>query len=92
MAVRIAVAVPDSDWFEYLRARPELTEVNVWSPNPRTFRALTPGELFLFKLKAPVDRIVGGGVFAHANEMPSSLAWEAFSEGNGFRVIRPISV
>lgn len=83
MAVRIVVGVTDRDWFEHLRARPAITEVNFWSPSPRPFRALTPGELFLFKLKAPVDRIVGGGIFTHANDMPSSLAWEAFGEANG---------
>jgi hypothetical protein len=29
------------------------------------FRALQPGELFLFKLHAPLNFIVGGGVFAY---------------------------
>lgn len=83
MGISIVVAVTDRDWFEHLRGRPQLTEVNFWSPSPRPFRALSSGELFLFKLKSPVDRIVGGGVFVHANDMPSSLAWEAFGEGNG---------
>ena len=83
MAVRMVVGVTDRDWFEHLRARPHLAEVNFWSPSPRPFRALQPGELFLFKLKAPADRIVGGGLFAHAADMPSSLAWEAFGEANG---------
>ena len=83
MAVRMVVGVTDRDWFEHLRARPHLGEANFWSPSPRPFRALEPGELFLFKLKAPVDRIVGGGVFAHAADMPSSLAWAAFGEANG---------
>ncbi len=82
MAVRIVVAVTDRDWFEHLRSRPQLTEVNFWSPSPRPFRALSSGELFLFKLKSPVDRIVGG-VFVHSNDMPSSLAWDAFGEANG---------
>ena len=27
--------------------------------------------------------IVGGGVFAYANELPCSLAWEAFGDANG---------
>jgi putative restriction endonuclease len=44
---------------------------------------LTPGELFLFKLHAPRNVIVGAGVFAYANDLPCSLAWEAFGEGNG---------
>ena len=29
--------------------------------------------------------IVGGGIFAHANTLPCSLAWEAFQEANGAR-------
>jgi putative restriction endonuclease len=81
--VRIVVGVTDRDWFDHLRARPAITEVNFWSPAPKPFHALSPGELFLFKLKSPIDRIVGGGVFAHANDMPSSLAWDAFGESNG---------
>jgi putative restriction endonuclease len=37
-------------------------EVNFWQPNSlRTFRALGEGELFLFKLHAPQNYIVGGG-------------------------------
>ena len=50
-----------------------------------TFRALQPGELFLFKLHAPQNVIVGGGIFAYANALPCSLAWEAFGEANGAR-------
>ena len=83
MAVRIVIAVTDSDWHAYLRALPGLAEANFWSPSPRSFQALTPGEFFLFKLKAPIDKVVGGGVFAHSAEMPSSLAWEAFGKSNG---------
>jgi putative restriction endonuclease len=83
MAVRLIVAVTDGDWFDQLRRKADLTEVNFWSPSDSAFRALQPGELFLFKLHAPNDFIVGGGVFAHANSMPCSLAWEAFGETNG---------
>jgi hypothetical protein len=41
--------------------------------------------LFLFKLHAPRNVIVGGGIFAYANSLPCSLAWEAFREANGAR-------
>ncbi len=37
----------------------------------------------LFKLKAPVNMIAGGGIFTHASIMPLSLAWEAFGKANG---------
>jgi len=83
MPVRLVVAVTDSDWFDYLRVRPYLTEVNFWSPGATNFKAIGEGELFLFKLHAPRNFIVGGGVFFHADTLPCSLAWEAFGEANG---------
>ncbi len=83
MAVRLVVAVTDYDWFTYLSNRPDLDEVNFWSPSGTSFRALEPGELFLFKLHSPRNFIVGAGVFVHANRLPCSLAWEAFGERNG---------
>jgi putative restriction endonuclease len=88
MGVKLVVAVTDGDWFDHLRGLPQLTEVNFWSPSDRTFRALEPGELFLFKLHAPRNFIVGGGWFAHATILPCSLAWEAFGEENGAATLR----
>jgi putative restriction endonuclease len=63
--------------------REDWSEVNFWSPGGANFRALQPGELFLFKLHSPRDYIVGGGVFAHAMTLPCSLAWETFGPANG---------
>jgi len=83
MAVQLIVAVTDRGWFDYLRARPDLAEINFWSPGAAPFKALQPGELFLFKLHAPHNMIVGGGIFTYANTMPCSLAWQAFGPGNG---------
>lgn len=83
MGVKLVVAVTDGDWFETLRLRSELSEVNFWAPSGAAFRALSPGELFLFKLHSPRNFIVGGGVFAYANQLPCSLAWEAFHVANG---------
>jgi putative restriction endonuclease len=85
MAVSLIIAVTDGDWFEMLRQQPNLGEVNFWAPSAVTFRALQPGELFLFKLHAPRNAIVGGGIFAYATALPWSLAWEAFREANGAR-------
>lgn len=85
MSVKLIIAVTDFEWFDQLRRQPNLTEVNFWAPSATNFRALRPGELFLFKLHAPRNVIVGGGVFAHANNLPCSLAWEAFGESNGAR-------
>ena len=63
MSVRLVVAVTDGDGFDHLRVKPELTEVNFWSPSATNFRALEPGELFLFKLHSPRNFIIGGSVF-----------------------------
>lgn len=88
MGISLVVAVTDSDWFNMLRQRPDLTEVNFWAPSGRSFKALTPGELFLFKLHSPQNYIVGGGVFAYANDLPCSLAWEAFGPANGANTLQ----
>ncbi len=85
MGINLVVAVTDGDWFEALRRQPNLGEVNFWAPSAASFRALQPGELFLFKLHSPRNVIVGGGIFAYANALPCSLAWEAFRESNGAR-------
>jgi len=82
--VRLFVAVTDKSWFDQLRASAPHDEVNFWQPSGTTrFRALQPGELFLFKLHAPNNFIVGGGIFGHASIAPLSLAWEAFELKNG---------
>jgi putative restriction endonuclease len=85
VGINLVIAVTDGDWFEMLRQQPNLGEVNFWAPSAGNFRALQPGEMFLFKLHAPRNVIVGGGVFAYANALPCSLAWEAFREANGAR-------
>ena len=85
MGINLIIAVTDDVWFEMLRRQSDLSEVNFWAPSATNFRALQPGELFLFKLHAPRNVIVGGGIFAYANALPCSLAWEAFGETNGAR-------
>jgi putative restriction endonuclease len=78
------VGITDWDWFELLRSQENIEEVNFWQPSGKTqFRALNPGELFLFKLHSPNNYIVGGGFFAHSSLLPISLAWESFGINNG---------
>lgn len=58
--------------------------MNFWQPSgAKQFRAVAPGELFLFKLHAPRQFIVGGAFFAYSTILPLSLAWDAFHEKNG---------
>jgi len=81
--MKLWVGVTDGEWFRFLRER-RPDEVNFWQPSGSSrFRALSPGEPFLFKLHAPENFVVGGGFYAHFSLLPSSLAWEAFGEGNG---------
>lgn len=74
----------DRDWFDFLTTRPELDEVNFWRPGgAQGFRQLNPGDLLLFRLKSPVNRIAGGGIYVHFSIYPAGLAWEAFGVKNG---------
>lgn len=77
------VGVTDNHWYNFLsRLQPD--EVNFWQPGGSTvFRALRPGELFLFKLRSPDNAIAGGGFFVKHSLVPVSLAWEAFGSKNG---------
>jgi putative restriction endonuclease len=82
--MRIFLAITDKNWFAFQSSRANADEVNFWRPSPNArFKALNPGELFLFKLHAPDNYIVGGGFFTKFQQLPVSLAWEAFREGNG---------
>lgn len=84
--MKIFVGVTDGEWFRLLRSLPELDEVNFWQPSgSNRFRALDPGEPFLFKLHSPQNYIVGGGFFATFSLLPVQLAWEIFGEKNGAR-------
>ncbi len=81
---KLFIGNTDRSWFDFLAQRTEIEEVNFWQPGGRTvFRAISPGELFLFRLKSPVNKIAGGGYFEWADRVPLSAAWEIFQTGNG---------
>ena len=85
--VSLYVGITDYEWFQFLAASPRIEEVNFWQPGGRTnFRAVRPGELFLFKLHAPRNFIVGGGVFTRAEILPTSIALGCirFEQWRGF--------
>jgi putative restriction endonuclease len=82
--MRAYVGVTDNEWYHFLAARPEVTEVNFWQPSGgRGFRILTPGEPFFFKTHFPHNRVVGGGFFSDSARLRVSEAWELFGEANG---------
>ncbi len=76
------VGIIDDDVFIQLsRIKPD--EVNFWQPGPTPPRRMDPGTLFLFKLHAPNNYIVGGGYFVRFSVLPCFLAWQAFGDKNG---------
>ena len=70
------VGVTDRDWFDFLSNEDGVDEVNFWQPNPwgGRFGVVRRGEPFLFKLKAPINAIAGGGFFEYYADLPMSLA------------------
>src|SRR5579859_1881285 len=81
--MKFYVGITDQSWYEYLAGqRPD--EVNFWRPSGAdAFRALDPGEPFLFKLHSPQNFIVGGGFFSRFVQCPVHYAWDAFQQKNG---------
>lgn len=81
--MKLFVGVTNDGWFRFLADR-KPDEVNFWRPRSQTdFKALQPGDIFLFKLHSPLDFIAGGGVFVRHSLLPLPLAWQAFGEKNG---------
>lgn len=77
------IAITDEGWYRFLAERPDLTELNFWTPSAhRSFRApqFSP---FLFKLRAPRNAICGFAYFAQFSRLPDWLAWASFGLGNG---------
>lgn len=81
--INLFVANTDNSWFDFLSAEGKLTEVNFWWPGKTNFKALQPGELLVFRLKSPRNKIGGFGVFSEHSLLPIQMAWEAFDRGNG---------
>ncbi|MCK5785701.1 MAG: hypothetical protein KAH54_03975 [Candidatus Sabulitectum sp.] len=78
------VGLTDPNWYSFLRNYPKVDEVNFWQPHGnRAFRALKPGDIFFFKLRAPQKAIAGFGFFQRYESLPAWLAWDCFSKMNG---------
>lgn len=74
----------DRAWFDFLSLHDDLDAINFWQPGGQhVFKSLAPGELFLFRLKSPVNKIAGGGWFEKADRIPISAAWQIFQHANG---------
>lgn len=72
----------DFDWYQSLRAQPNLDEINFWRPGKLGVRA-ERGTPMIFKLKSPQNAICGFGFFSRYQRMPLWQAWEIFDTANG---------
>jgi len=84
-ATRFWVGTTDNDWFDLLSKHvPPVDEVNFWQPSGRPlFKHMPEGTPFLFKLKAPLNCIAGGGYYVRNSALQLSLAWATFEQKNG---------
>ncbi|MHB8461662.1 MAG: hypothetical protein ACYDA1_03350, partial [Vulcanimicrobiaceae bacterium] len=76
------IGITDRAWYEFLNAQKPHDEVNFWKPSTTRLNART-GAPFLFKLRAPINAIVGVGFFELSSSYRISDAWEFFSQKNG---------
>jgi putative restriction endonuclease len=77
------VGVTDQGWYQFLRARADLTEVNFWRPGSHTFSALSRGEPFVFKHKAPYNAIGASDLYAAFEPLAIWHAWDVFGQAKG---------
>lgn len=84
------VGITDTNWMKFIKEQKENIGryINFWTPGTKTFKAIQPGELFLFKLHAKKAKgengeIVGGAYFDGFEQMSVSEAWNRFGYGNG---------
>lgn len=81
--MKFYLGVTDNNWYNFLSLQ-NREDVNFWQPGGNTtFKVLTSGAPFLFKLKSPVNAIGGIGFFSSYTSLPISIAWDAFGKGNG---------
>lgn len=80
--MKMFIGLTDYNWYSILKSK-KLDEVNFWKPGKKSFIALEPNDLFLFKLKSPYNVIVGGAFFVKYSSIPISMTWDTFGEKNG---------
>lgn len=81
--VNLFLANTDNAWFDFLSTESNLNEVNFWWPGEMGFRAVQAGELLVFRLKSPRNKIGGFGVFSNHSPLPIQIAWDSFGRANG---------
>jgi putative restriction endonuclease len=81
--VALYIANTDNNWFDFLARRHDLPEVNFWRPSAQEFHTIGPGELLVFRLKSPRNKIGGFGVLSSSSVLPLQILWDTFQEANG---------
>ena len=84
------VSITDTNWINFITNNINNigTYINFWTPGSKIFKAISPGELFLFKLhsrksKGENGEIIGGAFFDSFEQMSIKEAWNRFGYGNG---------
>lgn len=80
-SIEFRVAVTDTEWLNYFRRHPDLTEMNFWRPGTPVTR-VDPGTLWVFLLKPNI--VSGYAIVEVSSSLPISVAWDAFGTANGF--------
>ena len=88
--MQIYVGVTDKNWFEIVKEE-GCVEVNFWKPGTANFKAIKQNDMFLFKLHAPDNYIVGGGFFVMFSILPTYLAGAACGIKNGTRSLKELN-
>lgn len=82
MAIKLFVGIADREWYQRLRRLSQVEKVSFCLPSGAPFKALSAGELFLFKPYFP-ERLVRGRVSPCDILLPCSLVREAFGKADG---------
>lgn len=81
--MKFYLGVTDTNWYNFL-SKEKREDINFWKPGGESsFKVLTPGSPFLFKLKGAQNSIAGIGFFSSFTFLPLSMAWDVFGRGNG---------
>ncbi len=81
--MKFYVGVTDFDWYSFLSKR-ENEDINFWQPGGNSsFKVISAGAPFLFKLKSPYNAIAGIGFFSSHSILPLDFAWRIVEERNG---------
>ncbi len=88
--MKFYLGVTDNNWYNFL-VKQTREDINFWQPGGNaSFKVLTPGAPFLFKLKSPINVIGGIGFFSSHTLLPISIAWDIFGKGNGCNSIQEL--